>query len=186
MTLPRGTGFRGFRESVCNPRPGRVPHGAIRRTCVQHTYLRFKYGRHIHSPYRGEKKKKRALAKRLQLLAAKQEDESAGSSSGSAAGGWQTWRRVCEQMGSLLHRQSSQRILPDESCLLRRAEFRVNQREDTATGRRLQTPAAQVRTTARNRRSPLMFNQQINSTPLQSARHTNTLLTTYPPRFYYC
>lgn len=28
-------------------------------------------------------------------------------------------------MGSLLYRQSSQRILPDESCLLMRAEFRV-------------------------------------------------------------
>lgn len=43
----------------------------------------------------------------------------------SAARGWQTLGQVSEQMGSLLHRQSSQRVLPDQPCLLRRAEFRV-------------------------------------------------------------
>lgn len=43
----------------------------------------------------------------------------------SSARGRQTLGQVSEQMGSLLYRQSSQRILPDEPCLLKRAEFRV-------------------------------------------------------------
>lgn len=43
----------------------------------------------------------------------------------SAARGWQTLGQVSEQMGSLLYRQSSQRVLPDEPCLLKRTEFRV-------------------------------------------------------------
>lgn len=43
----------------------------------------------------------------------------------SAARAWQTLGQVSEQMGSLLDRQSSQRILPDEPRLLKRAEFRV-------------------------------------------------------------
>lgn len=30
MALPRGIGFRGFRGSVCGPRPGKAPHMAIR------------------------------------------------------------------------------------------------------------------------------------------------------------
>lgn len=39
--------------------------------------------------------------------------------------GCQTLGQVSEQMDSLLDRQSSQRILPDESCLLVRGESRV-------------------------------------------------------------
>lgn len=30
MALPRGIGFRGFRGSVCRPRPRKTPHMAIR------------------------------------------------------------------------------------------------------------------------------------------------------------
>lgn len=47
---------------------------------------------------------------------------------GATAGvsGCQTLGQVSKQMDSLLDRQSSQRILPDESCLLaKRAEFSV-------------------------------------------------------------
>lgn len=40
-------------------------------------------------------------------------------------GGCQTLRQVSEQMDSLLDRQSRQRILPNESCLLAKGENRV-------------------------------------------------------------
>lgn len=39
--------------------------------------------------------------------------------------GCQTLGQVSEQMDSLLERQSSQRVLPDESCLLARGEGKV-------------------------------------------------------------
>lgn len=59
---------------------------------------------------------------RLQLQAAKQKQEARRELLQHAG---QTLGRVSEQMGSLLDRQSSQRILPDEPRLLTRAEFRV-------------------------------------------------------------
>lgn len=43
----------------------------------------------------------------------------------AGVGGCQTLRQVSEQMDSLLDRQSRQRILPNESCLLAKGEKRV-------------------------------------------------------------
>ena len=43
----------------------------------------------------------------------------------AGVGGCQTLGQVSEQMDSLLDRQSSQRILPNESCLLAKGENRV-------------------------------------------------------------
>lgn len=43
----------------------------------------------------------------------------------AGVGGCQTLGQVSEQMDSLLDRQSSQRILPNESCLLAKGESRV-------------------------------------------------------------